>query len=221
VNRLIATCLNVSLGRWENFWAAEQPCAVKLVSDEDILRKMVYSQANPVSSYLVSHGHKWPGVRTTPKDLLSEGIEVERPKGYFREDGKMPKKATLKLVRPPAYEHLSDEAFVELFDKELEEREEEIREQAKAKKIRFLGVRRILRQRPTDAPRSKEPRRKLKPRVAAANKWRRIEALQRLKAFQAAYREAWLRWKQGFVDVVFPAGTYALARYAAVVCAPS
>jgi len=55
--------------------------------------------------------------------------------------------------------------------------------------------------------------------VAAANKWRRIEALERLKEFQATYREAWLRWKQGFTDVVFPAGTYALARYAAVVCA--
>ncbi len=52
------------------------------------------------------------------------------------------------------------------------------------------------------------------------NKWRRIEALQRLKAFLADYRKAWQQWKQGITDVVFPAGTYTLARNAAVVCAP-
>ena len=38
--------------------------------------------------------------------------------------------------------------------------------------------------------------------------------------FIAAYRESWLQWKQGFVDVVFPTGTYALAKIAAVTCAP-
>jgi len=56
--------------------------------------------------------------------------------------------------------------------------------------------------------------------VATVNKWRRIEALQRLKAFLADYRKAWQQWKQGITDVVFPAGTYTLARNAAVVCAP-
>ncbi len=67
---------------------------------------------------------------------------------------------------------------------------------------------------------SHAPRRGLRPRVAAVNKWRRIEALQRLKEFIAEYREAWLRWKQGFTDVVFPRGTYAMAKYASVSCAP-
>jgi putative transposase len=193
VNRLIAACLNASLRRWENFWATEQPCVVKLVSDEDKLRKMVYSMANPVSSYLVSHSHMWPGVGSTPKDLLSDGIDVHRPEVFFRENGKMPAKTKLKLVRPPGFDHLSDEEFVALLEKELEKREAEIREHAKANTIRFLGVRRILRQRHTDTPTSRAPRRKLKPRVAAVNKWRRIEALQRLKAFLVAYREAWLQ----------------------------
>ena len=139
---------------------------------------------------------------------------------FFREDGKMPITAKLKLVRPPAFDHLTDGEFVGLLEKELEEREAEIREQAKSKNIRFLGVRRILRQHHADTPTSREPRRKLKPRVAAVNKWRRIEALQRLKAFLVAYREAWLQWKQGFTDVVFPAGTYTLARNGVAVCAP-
>jgi putative transposase len=81
-------------------------------------------------------------------------------------------------------------------------------------------LKRFKRQRHTDTPTSREPRRNLKPRVAAKSKWRRIEALQRLKEFVADYRAAWLEWKQGFRDVVFPAGTYAMVRNANVACAP-
>jgi len=55
--------------------------------------------------------------------------------------------------------------------------------------------------------------------VAAKNKWRRIEALQRLGEFIVAYREARLLWKQGVRDVIFPAGTYAMMRHAGVPCA--
>lgn len=220
LHRLVGSCMNASLGRWENFWAVEQPSLVRLEDGEDVLRKMVYTMANAVSSYLVSHGHMWPGLCTRPEDLLKGEIEVPRPTVFFREDGNMPAVAKLKLTRPDIFPELSDEEFVELLKERLEEREAEIRAEAKATGKRFLGLRRLRRQRVTDTPLSHAPRRKLRPRVAAVNKWRRIEALQRLKEFIAAYREAWLRWKQGFTDVVFPRGTYAMAKYAAVRCAP-
>jgi len=35
----------------------------------------------------------------------------------------------------------------------------------------------------------------------------------------AGYRDAWLEWKQGLRDVLFPAGTYAMVRHAGVMCA--
>jgi hypothetical protein len=57
----------------------------------------------------------------------------------------------------------------------------------------------------------------LKPRVAAANKWARIEALRRLKSFVHAYRQAWLLFKQGIRDILFPPGTYALVRHAGAI----
>jgi hypothetical protein len=60
----------------------------------------------------------------------------------------------------------------------------------------------------------------LKPRVAAANKWSRIEALLRLKSFVRDYREAWTRWKAGLRATLFPPGTYALVRHAGVGVAP-
>jgi putative transposase len=219
MHKLVSKCVNSSHGRWENVWSIEQPSLVRLEDDQDILRKMVYSLANPVSSYLVSSGHLWPGLRTQPKDLLKGTIEAPRPGVFFRENSDLPAVAKLKLTRPDIFPELSDEQFVELLKRKVDEREAEIRQQAKKDGIRFLGVRRVMRQRHTDAPTSREPRRKLNPRVAAVNKWRRIEALQRLKAFIVEYREAWLRWKQGFADVVFPVGTYALARNANVVCA--
>lgn len=219
LNKLVSKCVNVSLGRWENVFSIEQPSLVKTEQDQDVLDKMVYTLANPVSSFLVSHGHKWPGVRTKPTDLLAGEIEVPRPAVFFRDNGPMPAVAKLKLTRPDIFSELSDEEFVALLQRKVDEREAEIRLYAKQNRIRFLGVRRILRQRHTDKPTSREPRRNLKPRVAAKNKWRRIEALQRFKEFVAEYRAAWLDWKQGFRDVLFPAGTYAMVRNAGVVCA--
>ena len=57
--------------------------------------------------------------------------------------------------------------------------------------------------------------------MACKNKWRRIELLRRLKQFAYDYREAWLRWQQGFREVIFPPGTYAMARLHNVTCAPA
>ncbi|HTM45971.1 MAG TPA: transposase, partial [Polyangiaceae bacterium] len=42
-HKLFAKCQNTLHGRWENFWASEQPSAVRLESPEDVLDKMVYA----------------------------------------------------------------------------------------------------------------------------------------------------------------------------------
>ena len=219
LNKLTAKCVNASLGRWENVWAVEQPSLVKPEENLDVLGKMVYALTNPVSSFLVERSSLWPGLRMDPSDLLRGTLEAPRPKIFFREDGPMPAMAKLTLTVPEAYSHMSREEFVALLERSVEAREDELREQARRDGIRFLGLKRIARQHPTSRPRSREPRRNLNPRVAAKNKWRRIEALQRLKQFLADYREAWLRWKQGFHDVIFPAGTYAMVQNHNVACA--
>ena len=84
-------------------------------------------------------------------------------------------------------------------------------------KRRFLGAKKVKTQRPEDRPRTHEPRRGLNPRVAAKNKWARIEALQRITAFVRSYRRAYLQFREGIRDVIFPPGTYALQRYHGVV----
>ena len=60
----------------------------------------------------------------------------------------------------------------------------------------------------------------MSPRVATRNRWARIEALFRLKAFADQYRDAWQRNRAGQRDAVFPAHTYWLRVYASVTCAP-
>ena len=59
----------------------------------------------------------------------------------------------------------------------------------------------------------------LNPRVAAKNKWQRIEALGRMKEFLRAYAEALVSFLEGKREVVFPAGTYWMVRYAGALAA--
>jgi putative transposase len=93
--------------------------------------------------------------------------------------------------------------------------EEAYARQRERNRRRVLGRRRVLRQSWRDSPTSREPRRGLRPRVAARNKWLRIMRLQANQAWQASYRAARTDWLAG-ADVEFPYGTYWLHRFAGV-----
>jgi hypothetical protein len=84
---------------------------------------------------------------------------------------------------------------------------------------RVVGRRCVLRQSWRDSPESHEPRRRLRPRVAARNKWQRIATLQRNQEWAAEYRVARLKLLAGVV-VAFPYGTYKLKRFANVLVMP-
>ena len=91
--------------------------------------------------------------------------------------------------------------------------------EAKKKVGFFLGVARVLAQKPTARPKTEEPLGRLKPRVAAKDKWKRIEALGRMEGFQRAYREALAQLRAGARGVRFPHGTYLLRVNLGVACA--
>ena len=130
----------------------------------------------------------------------------------------MPAQAELRLTRPGCELHLSDEAYIEEVQEALHAKELELGREQRASGKAFTGKEAVLRQRPMNRPKTVEPRRQLNPRVASVNRWRRVEALQRLKSFLNAYREAWCQWRDGIRDVLFPAGTYALRIYAGAKC---
>jgi REP element-mobilizing transposase RayT len=210
---LAARSINFLRRRWESFWAPDTYSAVTLVSPADIVAKTAYTLLNPVAAGLVRSGKLWPGLWSAPESIGGKAITVRRPEGFFGKNSTLPEEATLRLSVPPGFS--SAEEFRGLLCAELERGEAEA-----ARKVRgFLGAVRVLSQRVTDRPTSEEPRRGLKPRIAAGDKWKRIEALGRLVVFLRSYAAALADRREGRRGVIFPAGTYLLRVQHGVACA--
>jgi REP element-mobilizing transposase RayT len=205
---MLARCLNSHRSRWENFWASGTYSRVELTADEDVLSKMSYTLANPVTSGLVAHSGDWPGVRSGTLREGAETMTVKRPSFFFRKKGCLPAEAHLLVVRPGGFLQLDDRAFAEALEGAVKLREEAVREELRAKGKNFIGRVKVLKQSPSDRPHAREPRRGMNPRVAAKDKWRRIERLEWLRSWLEAYAEALKRFTAGFREVIFPAGTY-------------
>jgi putative transposase len=202
---LSARAMNALRGRWENFWADEQPGQVKLVKEEAVLDKIAYAAANPVTAQLVEHVEHWPGAHTTAEFFSGQALCVERPEHFFRADGPTPERVVLRLAWP---EHLGpiEEARKKLRQR-LDDLQAQARQQRTSEKRAVLGRAGVRRQDFHARPTTWEPRRGLRPTVAARNRWARVEALQRNRAFQDAYRAALRQWLAGF-PAEFPPGTY-------------
>jgi putative transposase len=215
----VARALNTALGRWESFWAPGSYSAVALQTPSDVLDKMVYVLANPVVAGLVRRGSEWPGLWSGISRIGGEAWEVKRPEHFFRKEGPTPESAPLELTCPPGFESVAE--LKRRLIEALTEREDlAARELAEAGRS-FMGVRKVLAQSPFSRPAPGEPRRGRKPRVASQNKWKRLEAIGRLKGFLAEYRKAWSAFKAGAREVVFPVGTYGMRVWCGVACASS
>jgi putative transposase len=214
---LVARAMNASLGRWEGFWSSEASySAVSHGSAEDVVRKTAYVLANPVAAGLVREGREWPGLWTAPQRLGCVTLLARRPETFFRANGDMPESAELALTVPPGF--ASAQEFQAHVAEALDDLEAECRRKLGPARS-FLGRARVLAQKPFTRPAPGELRRKLNPRVAARDKWKRIEALSRLAGFLRAYRDAWTARREGRRNVVFPAGTYLLRVEHGVACA--
>ncbi len=216
LDSLVARAINSTLGRWEGFWSSDNSySAVTPVAPDDIVRKAAYILANPVSAGLVTSGREWPGLWTAPEQLGAAIFTAPRPTAFFSSTGDMPASSELVLTTPRGFS--SAEEFQALVTAALHDLEEERRRELGPRG--FLGRKRVLAQSPFARPAPGEPRRQLNPRVAARDKWKRIEALSRLVSFLRAYRAAWRARRGGDAGVVFPAGTYQLRIEHAVPCA--
>jgi hypothetical protein len=142
--------------------------------------------------------------------LGGHSLHATRPRHFFRPGGPMPAAVTLTLVLPS---ELGDSSQLLAA---LRERVAAVEAAVAAERMRtgarILGRRTILRQSWRDCPASREPRRNLRPRLAARNQWARIEAIRRNREFLIAYREARVCWLAGEA-IPFPVGTYWLRRF--------
>jgi REP element-mobilizing transposase RayT len=216
LDSLVARSINALQGHWESFWAPGSYSAVALVTPEDVLSKMAYVLANPTAAGLVRRGSEWPGLWSDPARIGALPVLVKRPTHFFRPNGRMPETATLELVCPPGFEP------VEVFRRQLIRAVTELEDQA-ARELgsagrSFLGARGVLAQKAGARPLPGEARRGLNPRIASRDRWKRIEAITRLKDFLKAYRIAWLAFTHGARETVFPPGTYWMRVVCGVPC---
>src|SRR6187402_307406 len=207
-NKLLARALNAHWGRWENFWSSEAACATHLATPEDVLEKVFYVLANPVADHLVDRVVDWPGANSLTAMLSGNPIRVQRPRGFFRENGPTPGEISLHLVRPPGFERHSNEAWSDFVRDQLASIEAQNRRARVAKGVKLFGKKAVLRDSIFDSPSTSEPRRNLRPALACKNSQARILAIRSLRAFRLAYLCARQQLAKGMAGVVFPLGTY-------------
>jgi putative transposase len=215
-HKLFAKHQNARFGRWENFWASEQTSVVQLVDPHDIVAKAAYAVSNPVKDNLVEAAAHWVGASSWAAHLDGRPLLALRPRHFFRPDGPMPDELSLSLAPPPG---LDGADFVRMLIDQVRQIEGATARHRALTGSSVLGMRTVLKQRVGDRPKSRQPRRRLSPRVACRNTWRRIEALVRNRDFLHAYRAARTLFLAGS-DVLFPAGCYWLRRFAGVRCEP-
>ena len=215
---LLARCQNAHLGRFENFWSSEPTSVVRLLEPADVLDKMVYAYTNPTTADLVDTAAEWPGVSTLVATLTDGELAAKRPAHFFRDDGSMPETVTVKIHRPRPFADLSQKEWAEKVSSLVEAKENEARDKRIEEHRNVLGIARILGQDPFSRPKSHAPRFKLSPRLAAKNKWARIETLLRNRVFQERYRDSIKRHLAGAVNVLFPFGTYWMKKFGKVSC---
>ena len=213
-HKLFAKCQNALRGRSENFWSSEQTSVVRLVDADAVVEKMVYALTNPVKDGLVEKAQDWPGVSSLSCILDGKALVAHRPTHFFREDGPMPETTTLSFVRPQGFDEVNAAEFVNLVRARVKQVEDDSAAERRRTASAVYGRKAILAQRWSDRPRDREPDRELNPRVAAGSKWSRIEALLRNRAFREAYVIARTLFLEGAKEVLFPAGTYWLRRFA-------
>jgi REP element-mobilizing transposase RayT len=212
-HKLLAKCMNALRGRWENFFSSEQVCVVRLETREDLIDKLVYIATNPVKDGLVARVDDWPGANGYRALLRGRPLRATRPKHFFAEGGTMPHEVTLQLTIPPELGD-RDDILAELRARVAAVEQQEARKRHETGRT-VLGRYAVLRQSWRESPTSREPRRGLRPTIAARSLWARLEAIRRKREFTVAYRAARQALLAG-EPIPFPPGTYWLRRFAGV-----
>ena len=238
-HRCVAVVMNCFLGRRENFWAVRQTTMIECADPQDVLDKLVAVLTLPVTSHLVERAKDWSGASSLTAKLHFDNLTFKRPAYFFSKVGRMPPSASLTLVRPKGFEHLTDEAFAKMLDDRIEQVEREVAAK-RATTTSEIPPRATQSRRPSTKPRKgsnvtekSEPLTVLRsatkaplevPITSAGSTllgvWTHVKVYAREKLFRKRYAKAYALLQQGVRDVLFPAGTYRLRVRNLVNCEP-
>ncbi len=150
---------------------------------------------------------------------------MKRPDAYFDADNpQWPDEVELELPLPrPVIDTYAKKEALERLRAELALQEEGAREEVREQDCVVRGADRVLAMSPFRWATSFEPLRSREPHLAAGHGQTsfRVAPIKALQAFRQAYRDAREAWARGVRKVVFPRGTWAMARYHAALVAPA
>ncbi|PRQ02805.1 hypothetical protein ENSA5_20700 [Enhygromyxa salina] len=214
LHSVVARARNARLGRFDSVWSGDDPCDTGRSSDDESLMDLVYTLTNPVKAGLVKWSRLWPGF-TTIGWRFGETRTFRRPDWFFDAAGDMPEEVSLTLVRPPIFPELDDDALYAKLMEAVRERELEIHRSMRRRGRRFMGLRKLARQRWSCVAKSVEERFTVAPKHAASSKGRVRVEIARDREWERQYAAARALLLAG-KPAVFPAGTYWLRRFAGV-----
>lgn len=232
LNSMFARALNAIQGRDDKVWSGDGYGLVRPATADDLLARIVYALANPAAADLVRRAQDYPGVITRPQEIGC-AQPAERPEFFFRDHGRMPKTATLRCSVPTVFAHLGRDGYIDLVSRELAQAEQRHDRERRAAGRTVLGADRCLTVKIGSRSASWERWFTLRPQVAAKVRALRVESIRRLREFRESYRVALSRWRRAMrsaigldedadrptrdaSDVVFPAGTWWMVRFAGV-----
>lgn len=216
LNRTLAQVLNRTYGL-EGAVFENKPrrtiCETAEATFEAIARTIV----GPVTAGLVSYEKEWPGFRTRVEDMGYRTIQKARPAQFFAAESSFPKHASLKVSFPKELLKLykSKAKATEALHQRCAELSAKARQEMKRLSRKFHGRKKSLRINPLHRSKTFEVFHRPRKRVSelGLNK----EAIE-------ARREAWIQWNKDYdtsralflkreVGVLWPAGTWAMARH--------
>ncbi|MGE0711199.1 MAG: transposase [Planctomycetota bacterium] len=132
--------------------------SIRQIDPGAVERTLRYVLLNPVQAGLVSTAAAWRDAVTLPEHFGRARV-WRRPGGYHRQRGKHapPDKVTLRLTCPALLREAypTDAAYRAAMVKVLHEAERELQADFQRQGRRFMGLRKVLRQAPTDSPEAK------------------------------------------------------------------
>jgi hypothetical protein len=148
-------------------------------------------------------------------DQVNDNRRSTRPDLKFHGKNRV-KQFRLVLTRQPGFdESMSDAEVREVIRAKVREKEAEVLERHQREGKPFIGAAAVRAQSCLEEPSTPSGKgiKDVKPTVAARSKWHAIAAKQQVKELRIRYRAALKRWKAGDRTVVFPYGTWRMARY--------
>lgn len=210
-HRTLALCTKAFRGWPEEVFNKESTGAHVLLTPAAVIESIAYLVANPVEAGAVRYAKDWPGAKTLPADVGTRVVHVKRPPHYFDpENSRWPSEIELALEMPVSLElEYGPDLARERIAARVRQREHRAWNEARRTGRSFIGPRRVLRLPYTKRATSYEVFGALNPQFAAAgNRTAATEAIRRLRAFQAQYRQALAKWMGGDRRACFPSGTW-------------